>query len=321
MKFPQRIELEVDAGLLAPGLAGYVQAIGAALRHQGLLVNDDDLMCASASSFATYAYSPEINKHEDPRRYSYLGEQFSNFGVFESLGYYCNSAVAEVNQIPDDEFWKLVRFELNLGRPLITTELGRGDGAVLIVGYEDHPGVRRLILWDSERRVVDLQKDEKPQGESEVFVNFAVVVRAGGPFAPNPRMKVTALRWACNHARKWTEFFHETRENYLVGFSGGRFIADMAETSMNAEEAAWFDSHVKSRIETRAAAGRVLGRWEVELTQAFDAPIGMLRAAASDYTMCANLLTERNYAQALAVEEEAIRKLEAYVPSLPPTLG
>lgn len=321
MKFPTRLELELGASPLLPGLAGYVQAVGAALRYQNLQVMDDDLMCASAAPFATYAYSPDINKHEDPRRFSTLGEHFSNFGVFESLGYYTNSMISEVNGISNAEFWKLVRFELNLGRPLVTTGLGRTDGAVLIVGYEDRPDARHLILWDSERRGVDLMKDEKPQGDSDVFVNFATIVRAGGPFAPSPKMKATALRWACNHARKWTEFFHETRENYLVGLNGGAFITGVAQSPMSAEEQAWFDAHLKSRMESRAAAGRALGRWEVDLAQAFDAPIGLLRAAASDYAKCAELLAQRKYAEALVAEEQAIQKLETYIPSLPPTLG
>jgi len=319
-KYPDAVVLITPDSPLTPGLPGYVEAVHHALRVQSVEVPLDDLICASSAAFATYAYSPEINKHDEARRHSFLAEHFSNYGLFESLGYYTGAQLLIANEVSDSDFWEFVRFELNLGRPLVSAGCGRDDGCVLILGYEEQG--RELLVWDSELRRVSVQ-DARPQGESEVFVNFAAAVRAN-PVLPDPqarqKMRVTALHWAVSHARKGTEFFHETRENYLVGLAGGAFVAELLSSELSDEERRWCESHLAARRRSRLAA-RALRDWEEDLCKTYEAPVGVLRRVSDLYEATAEALKEGRYAQALELEREAIEALTAYAKHLPSPLG
>ena len=307
IKFPESARVEIRPQELAPGRFGYVQAISEALRVQGVRTDVDELACAAALPFTTYAYNPEINKHEDPRRHSWLAEHFSNYGVFESVSYYTGANVMVVNEIADAEHWDLIRFELSLGRPLISTGWGRANGPVLITGYRD--GERKVVtVWDGAERDVILSG--RPQLDSEVFVNFLVVVRADARVqvedSARERMRQGALKWAVQHGNKWTEFFHESRENYLVGKAGAEFIANMAKSELEAEEAEWFASHLGCRIPSLKSA-RALLSWDPSLGDV----VNELNAAAE-------LWEKREFDQALERERLALRALEMRLSELQP---
>lgn len=319
-KFPEAVALDVPDLQLSPGLPGYVEAIHYALSVQGVVFSLDDLICASSAAFATYAYSPAINKHEEARRHSLLGEHFSNYGLFESLGYYTGAQLLVANEISNSDFWDFLRFELSLGRPLVSTGFDREDGCVLILGYQEKG--RELLVWDSEVRRVSLEKG-RPQGESEVFVNFAVAARAN-PVQPDPqaqrKMRVTALHWAVSHARKGTEFFHETRENYLVGLDGASYVAELLDSELTDEERRWSESHLAARHRSRSAA-RALRDWEEDLCKAYEAPVGALRRVSDLLERSAVCLADGRYKEALELEREAIEGLVAYAAYLPSPLG
>lgn len=315
MQFPKQIQLEVVAPPILPGAVGLVQAVGVSAAAQGADVDLDEWLCVSSSALMTYAFDPKLNRHEaSDRHFSADGEWFSNYGVLESLGYFSGWHARDLNGPSTEDLWKLVRYELALGRPLVSQGFG-GKGVVLLTGYRDLPGVHEVTVTDgSTTWTFNLQNP--PQGDSEVFVNYIITVRQGEPgLTSRSRQIEGVLRWTIDHGFGSKEFFHETRENYVPGLAGGEVISRLRLE--DAEEVEFFKNHVASRRRGREAASRVLGRW-AELLE-----MSALEDAAKAFGESALCLdgTMDGYQRALVSETEAFTHLKSIQDRLPPAFG
>ncbi len=315
MQFPKQIQLEVQVPPLLPGAVGLVQAVGVSAEAQGAAVDLDEWLCASSAALMTYAFDPKLNRHEATDRYfSEDGEWFSNYGVLESLGYFSGWHARDLNGPSTEDLWKLVRYELALGRPLVSRGFG-GRGVVILTGYRDLPGVHEVTVTDGATTwTFDLRNP--PQGDSEVFVNYIITIRQGDlGLTGRSRQIEGVLRWTIDHGFGSKEFFHETRENYVPGLAGTEVIAQLA--LQDAAEMEFFKNHVAARRKGREAASRVLAQWSVLLEMT------ALQDAAKAFGASAECLdgTMEGYKRALAFETEAFAHLHSIQARLPAAFG
>jgi hypothetical protein len=318
---PRALNVDVDMDELGAGLVGLVQAVGAAMRHQGAEVDADELICVSSAAFSNYVFEPEYNRHEEePREYSLLGEFFSNYGPWESISYATDWNIAEVNNLPHDEVLKLAAFELASGRPMVT--LDEALRPHLVTGYQISVDERLLELSSGE--TVAVVEGASLQGDSEVFENWFLLVRpAEQPewAAPLVRQRINVLRWAIEHGVNQKEFFQETRENYAPGLRGVKRFREFLDGLTDPEGVEYAERYIARFAEARRAAGAVLPRWAESIADALDQPdvAGHLREAAEHYRNTGSTLAdydtmveafevaERNEREALEVLAEAAR--------------
>lgn len=315
MQLPKQVDVPVEVGALESGLTGLVQAVAISAASQGAKPDVDEWLVASSAAFSTYVYDPALNMYAEGAEFSRDGDFFSNYGALEALGYFSGWYGKDVNGATDEDFWKLIRFELASGRPLVSVGFGTDD-VVVLTGYREGKGARVVTVSNGRSsHEFDLMSG-RPQGESENFVNYVVAVRPGdrGLLALE-RQAAGVLQWAVRHAFAGKEFLHETRENYAPGLLGGVRVA-----GLNLEEAAvalWFEKHAEARKISRGAAAQVLGRWETWLE------LDGLGQVASAFREASESLdgTQAGYAQALAHERRAFEAMRALVEHLPTTFG
>ncbi len=221
--FPKEKHLEFEPQLEHGGRLGAVEAAHSILGFYGADFDLDELLVASSAAAAQYVYDPDLNGHEDERRlYSPYSSYFSNYGVFESLSHYTGWEFGELNGLSQTDLKKLLMFEMADGRPLISFGVGGQQVPQLIYGYEREGLEFTLQIQSPEGKFEYHLSDEKLQAEDEVFVNYAVIVRADDRhwYLEPERQRVALLRWMYKHWNASKEFFHETRENYASGLAG-----------------------------------------------------------------------------------------------------
>lgn len=315
MQFPGRAQLAIDAAPFLSGAAGLVQGVAASAKAQGAEPDLDEWLCVSSAAFATYVYDPAMNLYNDGKTFSAEGEWFSNYGLLEAIGYFSGWHAKEFNALPAEDLWKVIQFEIVSGRPLVSIGFG-SDGVVLLVGYEAGAASYLVDVTDGRKTWQFDVLNHKPQGESEVFVNFVVGVRPGDPGLTTRERQIAAvLRWAAEHGRSVKEFLHETRENYAPGLAGGAYIARFE--AKTAEEQAFLERHIAARRRSREAASKVLPRWAELLGEP------ALVEAAVAFERSAALLKpdSMNYAESLVHESQAFRLMMDVSPRLPTAFG
>jgi hypothetical protein len=326
-KILKSMEISAEIPGFHTGLEGMVEATQWMMRRQAEDEGDvrldlDECICLSGMGFAHYLYRPGLNLyHDDPSVLQWeLGALFCNYGVFESLGYFCGFEIQEFDGVPVTDFFKLVAFEIAQGRPVLTLGIGDRAQPALIVGYDLGVECRRLRVvharddLDSaaptrERvETIDVTEHESVQGELEHFHNWSVIVRRGERpdwGASSMRQRLDVLRWAVRHARNQKEFFHETRVNYATGLRAWSALEDLAGRITDPERerdereslGRYLTQHLRQlECARRAAAGR-LERWAELLApeelldiEDIDAARAGLRRASRGYSDVADEL-------------------------------
>lgn len=209
-------------------MQGVLDGIHAMMAH--LCTQDDtlemptleELYTISSFGVSHYAYEPQYNAaYDPPRLLSEWSEWFSNYGALESVGYYTGYELSELNFISEDDFWRSMVFELDHGRLVLSMGLHGITEPVLVVGYEQSPITRVLhirVPGQPEPVAINLWGVEHAQGDNGVFDNWLVFVRPTTSPVWNtpPNQRFTLIRWVVDHSNNLREFFHETRENYVV---------------------------------------------------------------------------------------------------------
>lgn len=325
---------------MLPGTAGLCQAL-AAMMSLGQAPDEamswQQLWCISSGALCQYVYDYEINPAYEPERYfSKAGQLFSNWGLFEALGYYTGWEIKEFNHISQQDYWALLSFELSQGRPVLTVGLDGPLDPVLIVGCEEAMASRTahvLRAGASAPEAVPMWAMANAQGDHEAFSNWLVVARPGErtPWSGSlTKQRLRTLRWVTQHARRLKEFFHETRENYapgLHGFERASALIAQAPTIPGAPEF-WLE-HIRLMSLGRQAASSCLTLWadeivgveDVHVISQADAQAALLEAAAAygrvgqqlgamlDDDLSFEQLSQ-GYKQAAIAEREAIEALE-----------
>lgn len=253
-------QLDFEVGELAPlrwgtGLVGLVQAAARVIGEDA-----DELVAISSAAFCSYVYDPRYNQHEDTlRAYSPYALLFSNYGPWASIGNYTGRDIREVSALSAVETLKVVMFEIEHGRPLVT--LTSDLEPAVVTGYRIGVEERTLI---TSHGAVELRDDHRLQGASEVFVNWLMLLRPGEArdwATPKVRQRVNVLRWAVEHGHNPKEFFQETRENYAPGLVGLQRLRASLEQINDPADAAFAERNVRMLAEQRGCAAVATRRW------------------------------------------------------------
>ena len=326
------------------GGVGVVEALCALLEGAGVKQLDrDEAIALTSAGFKHYLYDQALNpEYEPPRRFSYKGDLFSNFGIFESFGQHTGWEILELNFLSLGALSALLAFELGQNRPALTWLPERRE-AVAIVGLSASATTCVVSAVDAFGEQVEI--DVRGQGGSlqgassgeEDLVNWCVVAR---PSEAPPwgldlaRRRDLVLRWAVKHARHSKEFFHETRENYAVGlWAYARLIASLErwDEEERGDPQAYLEyiaSHVSELRRGRQALAARLGAWGEAGSGA--ARIETYERVARRYgavseALCFELSLKPDQAEpsawarqlerAAEAETEAIEQLELLLPS------
>lgn len=323
---PKSVDLDVDIeSPFSPALTGLVEAAGLALRRLDYELSDDELLAISSAAFCNYVFDPKDNQHEDPARaFSRHGGYFSNYGPWESIGYYTGAEMRELTDIKGVDLAKLVAFELAHDRVIVTLDSDLQPR--LVTSYAVSIEQRVAVLDDGTR--LDLASDALDwQGDHEIFRNWMLLVRPGTRAdwaAPSTRQRVDVLRWAAQHARTSKEFFQETRENYAPGLTGLKVFADFLRTVTDPDGAAYAQDYLTSLGRARRAAAWAGRQWADEVAEylAVDAVAPQLREAADGWTRVADAIEQADTLQGaiddvVAGEEAAVAALHRASPHFP----
>jgi len=190
----------------------------------------DEYASLTSAGIKTYVHDWEVNlagEDGEPVYCTMRSDYFSNYGIFESLGYASGSEIKEFNFLKLSDVVKLLAFELMQGRAMLSmVEIDGALEPVALLGVDAGATWLKLTFQrvgsdTAEER--DFWGMESLQGEDEDFVNWCVVARPGERSswaASLGRLRRDLLVWLCQHARSRKEFFHETRANYAPGLYG-----------------------------------------------------------------------------------------------------
>lgn len=240
----------------------------------------DELMVMTSVAGKHYVYEEKYNPEYEPARYfSQKGELFSNYGIFESFEQHVGWEVREFNFLSAGDLARLLAFEFQEGRVVLSWGLSGAPEVVWLTGMVASPSRFEVtyVGGDGEVKTLDLRGEGGSlQGESEEdLVNWCVVARPKPRAAREvawalgeDRRRALVLGWCVRHGRSRKEFFHETRENYATGLAAYETLAGSVTArheSMRGDEEArerllaqvrW---HGRELSEGRGAMARMLG--------------------------------------------------------------
>lgn len=262
----KEVRIDRDPVDLAPGLVGLVQAVAALMR-----ADPTELLGISSAAFCNYVFDPEINRHEaDRREFSPLAALFSNYGPWESIGYYTGWEVREVNALGDVDTLKVVVFEIDQRRPVVT--LTPMLEPALVTGYRISVD-ERVVL--STRGELVVRGEQRLQAGHEIFRNWMLLVRPSEQpawAATQARQRLDVLRWAAEHGQGPKEFFQETRENYASGLAALDRFRGMLEGLSDPATITYAEQYMRSLQAARDAAATCLERWASSVAAEASAP-------------------------------------------------
>lgn len=239
----------------------------------------EEWCCLSSAAFKRYLYDARINPVQEgkKRQVSRRAEWFSNYGIFEALGYASGWQIKEFNFLSVADIVPLAAFELMHGRAVLSLGVGGALEPVAITGVDATATSLKLEVQRPkalEREVVDMWGCASLQGEDEDFFNWCVVARPGERAswaASQGKLRRDVLIWAVEHAHAPKEFFHETRANYAPGLSGAQVFARVMDMGLSGELEQDLGDFLRDHLEGlelgRASAGRRLEVWASELGQ------------------------------------------------------
>jgi hypothetical protein len=275
---PESASVDVSSPPSDGGLVGVIEAVHAALdAEMDDAPSAQELLCMSGVAFKNYVFEPEFNQFEDPvRAFSSEAHFVCNYGPFESLAYFTGYDIKEFNGISRDDFWKLLRFELASGRPVVSMGMKGALQPLVVTGYDESDKVPKVTVRRARSQTpedVDLTGEAEMQADHPSFSNWLVIVRTGEAAEWTPsanRQRLRVLRWAESHAQRPKEFSQETRENYAPGLGGfdafQRFLeAHDAEDFVDEPLHDYLLTHIEELARGRRAAATRLPRWGEEL--------------------------------------------------------
>lgn len=223
-----------------------------------------DVMGVTGTAFRAHFFAPELNPGmADPPPWAWSSLRYNNYGHHESAAYYFGGEVIPVLDRTAVQNWKLLRFEIDAGRPAIVYGLDPHPARpVLVVGYALHKAPLAQFLTLVDGREIEVTGDVL--GATEI-----ILVRQGAqvPYRPSDEeRRADMFRWVAGHVRTSKELIYETSRFYATGasalekaaaFSGG------AEGDAVGFLVAWAAEYTRAR----QAALEFVGRHHVRLTE------------------------------------------------------
>lgn len=313
---------DAPRGPLSWGVHGELEGVAACMIAGGVEgASFEALMGISATAWRTHFFrlsdNPGMRLGPDPEtpnqiwgpRYAWTSLEHNNFGHHESLSHYFGGDVLVLEKIAWDALWKVLRFELDAGRPLVVSGLpGRqAHRATLVTGYTLTPRPMALTLHthDDADDAVFTPRDGTPTCRW-------TLVRPG-PCVDYRRSdedcRQEAARWALRHMRNRRELVYETERFYAVSLQAFDAFAAFWTELVPAELSAPIVTEPDAVVDDLARFGHaVAAQW----SQARRAAAGYARAWAETSRLDAEAL--RAYADAADQTAEAIGRVCALAP-------
>jgi hypothetical protein len=248
----------LDGSLVASAsLGGFRAAVGLGinaevdLMGQCLGVPYAELMGVTGTAFRTHFFAPEMNPGlDDAPAWSWSSLRHNNYGQYESAAYYYGGQVFSVEHRNAVQNWKLLRFELDAGRPVILYGVAREPVPVLVVGYSLHRGPLRQSLLLAGADPIDVT--------GGVLDTVELVLVRPGETPPHrgsdESRRVDVMGWAVGHVRANREMIYETSRFYAAGASALRQSARFLREASTAEELAFLTCFVEELLRARTCA-------------------------------------------------------------------
>ena len=258
------------------GVHGEVEAIAEALLAEGVETSFEELMGITGTAFRTHFFrlsdNPGMRLGPDPEnpnviwgpRYAWTSLRHNNFGHFESASYFYGGDMVIREGLPWDSLWKLIRFELDAGRPLALYNLpGQSPWRpILVRRYALSSSPLSLSLPGLDPEMVFTPRDGTPTNLG------ALLVRHGDlkPYRPSDNVrKREVLRWALRHGVSRRELVYESERFYAVGVAAFDALAEFLTEGAAAELA---DPVQQTSDEAALDIGRFLAALTEQWTEA-----------------------------------------------------
>jgi len=242
------------------GIAAELQGIAACYVAAGVATSFEELMVVTGTAFRAHVFSIKLNPglrlRPDPEqpnamwsaRYLWSSLQHNNYGHTEATAYYLGGEVRDAVGMDVLEFWKVVRFEVDAGRPLVLYGGRAAHRADLIVGYRlERDPMRQVIYLQGDGEVIPLElpaptlQVSKGAPAARVIADGAITLprpesdRPQRPPMPGEQLFLVrpgplqayrssdaerirdVLRWAVEHGHHRKELIYETSRFYATG--------------------------------------------------------------------------------------------------------
>ncbi len=219
--------------ILPLGINGEVAGLAACLRHAGVETSFEELMGVTATAFRTHFFRPRDNPGmpigpvaDNPGalwspRFAWSSLRHNNYGQAESAAFYYGGEVRPIDGLDALETWRLLRFELDAGRPIIAYGLGDPIAPDLIIGYRLEKGpLRQIIVVQARQGQVEFDLTGRKPADEGPYPRELLVVRPGAVVdyrGSDDARRVDALRWAANHTSTRRELVYESERFYATG--------------------------------------------------------------------------------------------------------
>ncbi|GEM_PF-6487999 len=285
--------------------------------HERIDFHRDELLGISSVAFCNYFYHPGYNQHEEEQAVSLYSNLISNYGIVESIAHYTGISIAEVNGLVQDEFWKLLQFEVLNGRALVSMK--EDFSLIIIEGYREEEGRRHLLTQNGEQVF-----EEKLQGEDPIYSNWALLIRDGGPERERTsltRQRTNLLKWVVRHGFEKKEFSQETRENYACGIHALELLTlKVGDRAFHSH----FSTFIEDFLVKKSAASRCLALWSGDIAAETNIKVEpLLKRASKSYQDIVDLSVKNVdwptiFPKMVELEREALASLQdaaVYFPS------
>ena len=239
-----------------------------------------DVAGVTGTAFRTHFFTPEVNLGmEDPPAWTWSSLRHNNYGHHEATAYYYGGDVIPVTDRNAVQNWKLLRFEIDAGRPATVFGLDPNPARpVLVTGYDLYKAPLRQVLLLADGVEVDVTG--AALGDVEI-----ILVRRGPrvPYRPTDEERRTDMfRWVVRHVRGEKELVYETSRFYATGASALRYAAGFVRSAQEADAYAFAVTFVSECVQARQLAAEFAGQHlGVEVGHAVSAELAELVAAAS----------------------------------------
>lgn len=306
--------LEGFAPCAFDGLHGELEGLARMMAAAGVDTSFEGLMGVTGSALRTHFYFPEDNPGlrlgpdpDDPEapwgpRYAWASLRHNNYGHLEAAAYFHGGEVRPVEGLGAVDTWKLLRFEIDAGRPVLAYGLGARLEPQLVTGYRLEKAPMRQLLTVTSRAGAPVEVDitgRKPE-QPGAFPREMILFRPGqqAPYRTSDQERLLdVLRWALGHARARRELVYEESRFFATGQRAfevfARFVRELlpeelaspvevAPEEAAAEVTAFCRAVLTDWSRARLAAATFLDAWAEPMAEVEGLPGGpeALRALA-----------------------------------------
>ena len=255
------LEEDLPEPITAVGINGEVEGIAHCLVTAGVETSYDDVMGVTATALRTHFFRPRDNPgmpigpvEGEPHklwapRYAWTSLRHNNYGQCESAAFYYGGEVRPVDDLNAVDTWRLIRYELDAGHPVVAYGLTEGLVPTLIVGYRLEKGPLRQILYVlTAAGRVDVDVTGLKRESEGRFPRELLLVRPGPCVhwrGTDETRRLDALRWAYSHARNGRELVYESSRFYATGPAAFDAFAEFLRDLLPAE----LDAPISSTVE------------------------------------------------------------------------